>query len=202
METIKISNIQYYRMRIERGESIVAELKKFMLDKKPGSVTFIVEAGGGFTDVKCAFSVGGYKTAELPDAPYINYDLPGPHEISGTTGNIVWHPEKPNEPMVHIHTTLGSNKPETYVAHLHEAKVMATAELLLITSDEKVVRKHDKKLNLWLLDLPSTTASTTGTENTNKNNTPWSIVIPMGIIIAGLMAAIVFLLWRKEKKEK
>jgi len=50
--------------------------------------------------------------------------------------------------MVHIHTTLGSNKPETYVAHLHEAKVMATAELLLITSDEKVVRKHDKKLNL------------------------------------------------------
>jgi len=89
METIKISNIQYYRMRIERGESIVAELKKFMLDKKPGSVTFIVEAGGGFTDVKCAFSVGGYKTAELPDAPYINYDLPGPHEISGTTGNIV-----------------------------------------------------------------------------------------------------------------
>ena len=52
--------------------------------------------------------------------------------------------------MVHLHTTLGSNKPETYVAHLHEAKVMATAEILLITGDDKerITRRHDQELNL------------------------------------------------------
>ena len=146
----KLSDIKFYRMEIKRGESIVFELTKFMHEKKPGSVTFIVEAGGGFTDVKCAFSVGGYKTNERPDAPYINYTLPGPHEIAGTTGNIVWHPTESDRPMVHLHTTLGSNKPETYVAHLHEAKVMATAEILLITSDDKerITRRHDQELNL------------------------------------------------------
>ncbi|KLL03832.1 MAG: hypothetical protein MRECE_8c050 [Mycoplasmataceae bacterium CE_OT135] len=189
-------------MRIKRSESIVAELKKFMLDKKPGSVTFIVEAGGGFTEVECAFSVGGYKTEELPNAPYINYTLPGPHEIAGTTGNVVWHPEKPNEPMVHIHATLGSNKPETWVAHLHEAKVMATAEILLITSDDKerIMRKHDKDLNLWLLDL-SSQKTTENPTNSNKPGFSWQVILPVGLIILGLMA-ITTLLFTREKKNK
>lgn len=202
----KLSNVQYFVMRIKPGGSLVEELKKFALKTKAGYIQFFI-IGGGFEEVKCSFSVGGQKTDKLPDAPYISYVLNGSHEVSGVEGNISWHPDKDNEPMVHLHGVLGSNpelspnkKPETYVAHLHEAKVRLTAEIALMTSDTRITRKYDKDRNLWLLDLSSQSATeNTDTVSAKKNEFPWKIVVPMGIIIIWLLSITIFLMSSRKK---
>lgn len=180
MQIKQLTKIAEYVIRIEPGEELMSCLEKFMRDTQGGYATFHIPTGGGFSNIECSFSEKGGGRDEK---------FTGPMELGGTGGNISWDPNKPNTPLVHCHVCLGhEEKLEGFVAHLKKAIVKLTAEIKIEVYKEKIFRKVDKRVNLNLLDLPSSPA-----KKIKKDNFIWWIIIPLGLIIVWLVIITIIL---------
>ena len=83
---------------------------------------------------------------------YETIHIEGPLEIVSCTGNISL---KENQPFAHAHIALSDEKGNVKGGHLMQGCIIgATGELMLIeASDLRIIRKYDKKTNLFLLSM-------------------------------------------------
>ena len=194
MQIKKLENC--YIIRIEPGELFMANLEKFARDTQIG-FGWVSSIGGGLKEVKYAFSVG-FKTG------YIIKDTEGPLELLNAVGCIAWDHDDPSQPAVHLHGTFIDQELEkAFGGHLLEAKVVGlTIEVKVeVLSQEKITRKLDERVNVKLLNLPPYSTQISPSQN-NSNNFPLGLAVPVGIIIFGLLAMIMFWATQKSKKTK
>jgi predicted DNA-binding protein with PD1-like motif len=76
---------------------------------------------------------------------YNKKEFQEPHELVALTGIISRYKE---EIDIHLHAALGGKDKETKSGHLFHAKVAATNELVLLTSDVLIKRKHEEQTGL------------------------------------------------------
>nr|CAG8538874.1 1762_t:CDS:2 [Entrophospora candida] len=110
---------------------------------------------GSVEDIEYAFSVGygqeknGYKIMKYKDKA----------ELLTAPGDISWDSEDTNKPIVHCHAVFAKNDGigTAFGGHLKEATVNLTTLIIIdILSNEKVVCKLDKEMNIKLWDLEKT----------------------------------------------
>lgn len=139
MKSLKIGN--KYLLRIDKGEEVVASLKKFCVNNslKLGSIV-----GVGAAD---RVTIGLFNTITKE---YHNKELVGEYEITNLTGNIT---SKDGEVYLHLHITLGDENYMTHGGHLNECWISGTCELVIDVIDGEVGRIFDEYsgLNLWKL---------------------------------------------------
>jgi|tagenome__1003787_1003787.scaffolds.fasta_scaffold20112903_1 predicted DNA-binding protein with PD1-like motif len=198
----KLENNQYI-IRIEPSESLMASLEKFARDTQVG-FAWINVIGGGFEKVKYAFSVGhdvGYRPIK---------EVKGPLELLNAEGCIGWDHDDQNKPAVHLHATFIDNELEkAFGGHLMEAEVVgltAEVKVTVLSSKKKITRKLDERVKVKLLNL-SPYSTLVKPENPQQNNpnqggSAWQVILPVGIIIAGLMAVTAYFILRERKIEK
>ena len=137
--------------------------------------------------MKYAFSVGF-------DTGYIIKDAEGPLELLNAIGCIAWDHDDQSKPAVHLHGTFIDKELEkAFGGYLMEAKVIGlTIEVKVeVLSQEKITRKLDERVNVKLLNLPPYSAQISPSQN-NSNNFPLGLTVPVGMIIFGLLAMIMF----------
>lgn len=136
MEFIKSNNT--YVVRLEKGEEVLASLKKLCEDNgiKAGEVT-----GIGATDyVKVGlFNVG---TKE-----YASTIINEPMEITSLMGNIS---TKDGENYLHLHINVATADMMVHGGHLNECRISATCEIYVNVFDQTVERRFDNEIGLNL----------------------------------------------------
>ena len=131
-----------WMLRFDRGEEIVACLKKFCLDEEVKLAS--VAAIGAAEDVE----LGYYK---VPTREYLTQVFAGEHEITGLLGNIS---TKDGEVYLHLHITIGNESFEARAGHLVAATVSGTCEMIVRSIKGEVDRfKDEKETGLNLLKL-------------------------------------------------
>ncbi len=141
MQYIKIKS--GYVIKLDTGEEIISTLKNFVRDNK---------IKGGFLS---GIGTGNEITLGFYDAEkkvYHKRFFPDDHEFASLTGNISYLDD---DPIIHIHCTIGPLNFVTFSGHLFSAKVGATCEIMINLSDKKLIRKPDAKTGLNLLNLNS-----------------------------------------------
>ncbi len=128
----------YYVVRIDRGEEIVAALKKLCEDEQItlGWVTGI----GAVNDI----TIGLFETAAKKYHPT---RLEGDHEITSLTGNIS---TMDGNVYLHLHITVSDDQYRTHGGHLTAAVVSATAELIVEKIEGTVERQFSTEIGLNL----------------------------------------------------
>ena len=150
MQVKKTKILETYVIRIEPKEALMASLEKFARDTQIG-FAWVEVIGGGFENVKYAFSVG-FKAGYEPIKEH-----KGSSELLTAKGCIAWDHNDLSQPRVHLHATFSDSElKETFGGHLMEAEFVGlTAEIRLdVLSWEKITRKLDERVNVPLLNLP------------------------------------------------
>ena len=139
MKHKKIDNT--YIVRLERGDKIIENLKKFCSDNdiKLGYFSGI----GALDDVELAHYI-------VENKKYTSKVFKQPLEITNLTGNIA---TMDNEVYLHCHVTLGDDGMRVIAGHLVEGKISATCEIVLVALNDRIDRKHDDSIGLNLLDI-------------------------------------------------
>ncbi len=131
-----------YFVRIDKGEELVTELKKFCLQNKVtlGSIT-----GLGATN-KVTLGLFNTETKE-----YQNKELNNDYELTNITGNIT---TMDGELYLHIHITLGDENYNSFGGHLNECWISGTCELVIDAVDGELGRTFDDHcgLNIFKID--------------------------------------------------
>ena len=130
-----------YMIRIDPGEEIVENLKKFCEEEQIRLAR--VEAIGA-TDHAV---IGVY---DLGKKEYYPETINEFMEITSLNGNIT---EMHGKPYVHLHTTLADQQHGIHGGHVLEMRVGATCEMFVTVLDGEVKRQKDEELgtNLWML---------------------------------------------------
>jgi uncharacterized protein len=130
-----------YLIRIDKGEEIVATLKKFCQDNKImlGSIS-----GIGATN-QAVIGLFDPQTKK-----YSSRELTGNYEISGLSGNVT---TMNGEIYLHLHITLGDATQNSFGGHLTSAIVSATCECIIDSIPGAAERKFDGEIGLNLLEL-------------------------------------------------
>ena len=138
-------NKNIYVLKLEKDELVIANLEKFAQENPIGFAKIeMIEA--------LKNTILGY--VEGITGKYQWKIFPEPKELLAGLGTIAWDSEKPNQPLIHCHITLGNDDFTTLGGHLKEAQVAVVVEVILtVLSEKKVYRKFDKKVNLKLWDL-------------------------------------------------
>ena len=130
-----------YVIRLERGEKIIDSIKNFCEKNK----------------IKCGyfFGIGALDNVELAhyiveNKKYTSKVFKQPLEITNMTGNVT---TMDNKVYLHCHITLGDEEMKVISGHLVEGKIAATCEIVLVSLDAKIKRKHDEFIGLNLLDI-------------------------------------------------
>jgi len=132
-----------YLIRLDRGEEIVNSLTGIVRREQiPGGII------SGIGAVEKA-TLGIY---DIHAASYITKSFGDRLEIGNLTGNIAYD-EESGEPVVHCHITVADNSLRSFSGHLFEAVVLVTAEIFILTIDEKIFRRKDIKSGFKLLRL-------------------------------------------------
>lgn len=128
-------------LRIDRGEEVVATLKKFCADQNIalGSVTAIGAANRA--------TIGLFNTKTKR---YQSTELTGDFEITGLTGNVS---TMNGEVYLHLHATLSDADYHTFGGHLNAAVVSGTCELIIEVIDGAIDRELSDDVGLNLLKL-------------------------------------------------
>ena len=71
-------------------------------------------------------------------------------EITNLTGNIT---TMDDEVYLHCHITLGNRDMKTIAGHLVEGTIAATCEIVLVSLDGEINRKHADSIGLNLQDI-------------------------------------------------
>lgn len=139
MEYKKFGNT--YIIRLETGEEVVETFKRFLQEQEIGAGFFtglgaLTGAELGFYDMDS----GDYKTKEIKENI----------EIDSLIGNIS---TMDGEVIVHPHIVVSNSQMKTFGGHFNRGEVSATVEIHLVQLEGELERKHNKKLDLNLLDL-------------------------------------------------
>lgn len=128
---------------LEQGEDIVEQVTTIAQQQhgKFGSVSGI----GACQGVELNFY-------NLETQTYEKREIKEPLELISLLGNISHVDDKP---FAHLHATFGTNQYQTLSGHLTKAIVSATAEIVITMTNVDINRKHNSKIGLNLLDLPS-----------------------------------------------
>ena len=127
-----------YIVRIDKGEEIVATLKKFCEDNSIKLGTII---GLGATNKA---EVGLFNVDEKK---YYSKELTGDHEIAPLYGNIS---TMNGEVYLHIHANLCNQENKAFGGHLNSAIVSATFEAVIDVIDGDVDRAFNEEVGLNL----------------------------------------------------
>ena len=130
-----------YFIRLERGEKIIEAIKNFCAKNK----------------IKCGyfFGIGALDEVELAhyiveNKKYTSKILKQPLEITSMSGNIT---TMNKEVYLHCHITLSDEDMNAIAGHLKEGRISATCEIILVTLNAGISRKHDDFIGLNLMDL-------------------------------------------------
>lgn len=128
-------------VRIDKGEEIVEELKRFCREKdiRLGSVSGIGATG--------RTTIGLFKTSTRE---YLTTELTGDYEITNLTGNIS---TMNGEVYLHLHITLSDGSYNAFGGHLSSAVVSGTCEITVRRMDGEVDRAFDEEVGLNLYRL-------------------------------------------------
>ncbi len=128
-------------IRLEKGDDILASIKRFGEANKIGGALF--EGIGSLNKAKLGhydFEAKNYKF------DVFNEDL----EILSLSGNIS---TMNNGPVPHAHVTLGKRDFSVIGGHLDEGSVANMVEIGLATLPGKLLKAHDDEVGLNLLQL-------------------------------------------------
>lgn len=130
-----------YYVRIDRGEEIISQLKKFCEQEK---ITLAeVKALGAIDD----FSVGLF---DVETKEYHVNHFAFPAEIVSLWGTVT---TKDGEFYAHIHMSAGDKEGRVFGGHLNSARVSATCEMTAEISDGIIERKFSEEVGLNLFEF-------------------------------------------------
>ncbi len=136
-----INSNDYYVIRLERGEEIVASLTDFAKKTKiKGAFLYGLGVGENLTL--------GYFDAHKKS--YIKKQFKGEYEFTSFVGNISYF-EK--QPVIHIHVTITDKKFNASGGHLFSGFIPATLEIVVVVLTKKLIRMNDQLTGLKLLHL-------------------------------------------------
>lgn len=128
-------------IRINRGEKIIASLKRFCRQLRIVNGFFY---GLGALD-EIIIAIYNLKTKTYHEKKY-KKDL----EITNITGNVA---DSKEGIIIHSHIALSDTHLETFGGHLIEGKVSGTLELFFTKLDTRITREFDQKTGLKLMKL-------------------------------------------------
>lgn len=144
METVTSKIKQVHYIRLEKGEDILHELKKYCENKK---ITSGIIMGIGAVE---RANIGFFN---IQKKEYISNAYDFNAEIVNCTGNIAINNDT-NEVIVHLHITIADVDGETYGGHVQEdTPISVTGEFTILETQDKIVRKIDKRTGLHLQSL-------------------------------------------------
>jgi uncharacterized protein len=132
---------RWFIIKIPPGESLGARLMAFAREAAVKQAA-IVSGIGSVKDIRFR----GIKTgAKLPiTVPRMHrYDVEGPLELLGLTGNLF--PNDHGELDCHLHITAALSSGEVIGGHLYEASVFATCEIVLVEFHAEGIARHQSK---------------------------------------------------------
>ncbi|GAB4379766.1 MAG: DNA-binding protein [Calditrichia bacterium] len=139
MEYKKIDNL--FLLQLKRGESVLDSLRSFAQEQHLNSG--MIQAIGALEKVTLGYFDRNSRT-------YLKQDFDDVYELVSLNGNLSRVGE---EPFWHIHVVLADRNFQTTGGHLFAATVAVTFEAFLTALPWKLVRIHDKSVNLNLWDL-------------------------------------------------
>lgn len=139
MQTKKI-NSQNYLIRLQKGEKILEQLKKFCLEN---------EVEGGFFYGLGAVSFVELALYNVETKKYYSQKFEQALEMTNITGSIGYL-EK--ELIIHSHATFSDEKMQAIGGHLVEAVISGTAEIYFQILP-KLTKKYDEETGLKLFDF-------------------------------------------------
>lgn len=133
-------------VRLERGEKLVEELTKLVIQEKLPSAW--ISGLGAAMWAELSFY-------DLERQEYQTKKLDGPLEIASLQGNLAWSASRrSDEPAFHIHGTFSDREMRAFGGHVKELEVAGTCEILLHRwYIDSLQRKTDPDTGLNLLDL-------------------------------------------------
>ena len=137
-----IQNNNYYLIRLETGEELLAQLTGFCAehDIKSG---YIINGIGGVQRA----TVGYYNTLKKK---YVFRRVKDAVELVSLSGYIA---EVDSKPFLHLHAVVSSMNNKASGGHLHHAIIGATAEIIIRQFDHSLSRELDQETGLNLLEL-------------------------------------------------
>ena len=140
MEIKKVAE-SVYAVRLFVDEEIISCLTQCAKEYKFFSAS--LQGIGAVKDIEIGFY-------ELPQKKFEKKFLKEDHELLSALGNITWFE---NQPIIHIHVTLGGADYKVIGGHLFSAKIAVAGEFFLTAYPTKVLRTPNPNigLNLWNL---------------------------------------------------
>jgi len=131
-----------YILRLEIGEEIITQLKKFCVEL--GIESGKVNGIGVVNSAKISYF-------DLASMDYLHKELTGNMEMTSLMGNISLMED---EPLPHLHVTLADDKFHLFGGHLTSAEIGVTGELTVEPFIGVLERKisQENGLNLLALD--------------------------------------------------
>ena len=130
-----------FAVSLDIGDNIIESLRIFCLNNK----------------IKCGFfnGIGAVDEAELAHysvktKKYTSKKYKKALEIVSLNGNIS---SMNKAPYIHCHACFSDEKMIAIAGHLKEARVSAACEVIIVSVDLRLERKHDKIIGLNMLDI-------------------------------------------------
>ncbi|HHY77586.1 MAG TPA: DNA-binding protein [Clostridiales bacterium] len=137
MEYKKFGN--KYLIRMDKGEEIVENLKKFCQDH---NITLGWIKGIG------AVSKAKIGLLRIDEKKYYSTELDGAYEITSLLGNVT---TMKGEVYLHLHINLSDEDNKTYGGHLNYAIISATGEIFIEAVDGMVDREYSDEVGINLI---------------------------------------------------
>lgn len=134
MEYKKFGN--KYLIRMDKGEEIVENLKKFCQDH---NITLGWIKGIG------AVSKAKIGLLRIDEKKYYSTELDGAYEITSLLGNVT---TMKGEVYLHLHINLSDEDNKTYGGHLNYAIISATGEIFIEAVDGMVDREYSDEVGI------------------------------------------------------
>jgi len=142
---IKGGNMKKFKVKngifliLEVGEEVVKSITDFCA--KEGIFAGMLQGIGSLTNIELGYF-------DLKEKQYKKKRIKGVYELLSLSGNLS---QKDDEIMPHIHVIVGNNNYDTRGGHLFSAKVAVTCEIFIMPSKGRLIRKFDKKTDLFLI---------------------------------------------------
>ena len=127
-----------YLLRVDKGEKIAESIRK--LCEKENIRCGAIHGLGAADQVE----LGLFRT---DTKRFIGHVYEGAYEIASLNGNIS---SMNNEVYLHLHAVIADENNETKGGHLTEARVSATAEIVISAFDGEADRKFSEEIGLNL----------------------------------------------------
>lgn len=131
-----------YIMRLDKGESLVESLQKFVAETKLEDAW--VSALGGALEMTL-----GYYDLEAKQYNWKTFN--GLYEVAALQGNIAYDLE--GKPVFHLHGVFSGHDFQTVAGHIKDLTAAATLEVYLHRTYKPLHRKLDHNVGLATLDL-------------------------------------------------